>query len=290
MKTKKSYQLAYSSCPNDTFIFKAIARKLIDTKGLQFNIVLEDVETLNQKAAKGTYDITKLSFAALGHLLDKYALLRTGAALGKGCGPLIISLPKRSMNDKEKKNKQIIAVPGLGTTAFHLFQFYMDDLFPEVETIITPMAFEKIMPAVIEKQADFGVIIHEGRFVFQDMNLEMKADLGQWWEDKTSLPIPLGCIAVKRDMDPALACQIQSLIRESIDHAFLHPKMDDDYIQKYAQEMENSVIQQHIGLYVNEFSRGIGDKGEEAVTTFFDYALGAGLMQKTSLPLFACPR
>ncbi len=298
MKVKKSYCLAYSSCPNDTFIFKGIAKNLIHTRGLNFSIVLEDVESLNQNAARGIYDITKLSFAALGHVLDKYALLRTGAALGMGCGPLIISLPGRSMDDnmdspvpnrKKKRNKQIIAVPGLGTTAFHLFKFYMDDLFPEIETIIIPMAFEKIMLAVTEKKADFGVIIHEGRFVYQNMNLEMRADLGQWWEDKTSLPIPLGCIAVKRDMDPDLACQIQTLIRESIDHAFLHPAMGDEYIREYAQEMEDSVIQQHIGLYVNEFSREIKGRGEQAVTRFFDYAIKAGLMQKRDLPLFACP-
>jgi len=298
MKIKESYRLAYSSCPNDTFIFKGIAKNLIDTGGLHFNIVLEDVETLNQNAARETYDITKLSFAALGHVLDKYALLRTGAALGMGCGPLIISLPERSMDDrldtrvpygKNDKTKQVIAVPGLGTTAFHLFKFYMYDLFPEVETIIIPMAFEKIMPAVMNKKADFGVIIHEGRFVYQNMNLEMKADLGQWWEDKTSLPIPLGCIAVKRSMEPDLACQIQTLIRESIDHAFLHPAMGDEYIRKHAQEMEDSVIKQHIGLYVNEFSREIKGRGEQAVTQFFDYAIRAGMMQKSDLPLFACP-
>jgi 1,4-dihydroxy-6-naphthoate synthase len=303
MKPFKKYALAYSSCPNDTFIFKGIAKKLIDTRNLCFNIVLEDVETLNQNAARGAYDITKLSFAALGNLLDKYALLRTGAALGKGCGPLIISLANRTMDDKlddksENKGrgptkphgKQVVAVPGLGTTAYHLFRFYMDDLFPEIETVIIPMPFEKIMPAVIEKEADFGVIIHEGRFVYQNMNLEMKADLGQWWEDKTSLPIPLGCIAVKRSMDPARAMEIQTLIRESIDHGFLHPTLGDDYIREYAQEMEDDVIQQHIGLYVNEFSKDIGEKGTTAVTTFFEYAVKAGLMQKSPHPLFACPK
>ncbi len=285
--------MAYSSCPNDTFIFKGIAKKLISTRGLKFNIVLEDVETLNQNAAKGAYDITKLSFAALGNLPD-YALLRTGAALGIGCGPLVISLPNRTLDKmgslSGSAGKQVIAVPGLGTTAYHLFRFYMDDMFPGIETRIIPMPFEKIMPAVIKKEADFGVIIHEGRFVYQNMNLEMKADLGQWWEDKTSLPIPLGCIAVKRDMDPAIALEIQTLIRESIDHAFCHPTLGDDYIREYAQEMEEDVIQQHIGLYVNAFSKDIGDKGTTAVTTFFEYAARAGLMEKTDLPLFACSR
>ena len=296
MKNRKTYTLAYSSCPNDTFIFKGIAKHLIDTRGMDFNIVLEDVETLNQNAAKEVYDITKLSFAALGNLLDKYALLRTGAALGMGCGPLIISLPNRTLSDKKDDKgksppgKQVIAVPGMGTTAYHLFKFYMADLFPEIETTIIPMPFERIMPAVMGKKADFGVIIHEGRFVYQNMNLEMKADLGQWWEDKTSLPIPLGCIAVKRSMDPARALEIQTLIGESIDHGFLHPTLGAAYIQEYAQEMEEDVIQKHIGIYVNKFSKDLGDKGITAVTTFFEYADRAGLMKTSPHPLFACPK
>jgi len=285
MKPDQAYSLAYSSCPNDTFIFKAIARQLIDLKGYSFNILLEDVETLNQKAGKSAYDITKLSFAAFGSLMDKYALLRTGSALGMGCGPLIISLAGRSIDDK---NKPVIAVPGLGTTAYHLFRFYMDDLFAGMGTDIIPMPFEKIMPAVIEKKADFGVIIHEGRFVYQGMGLELKADLGQWWEEKTSLPIPLGCIAIKRDIDPAIACDIEKLIWQSIDHAFSHPDMAYDYIRDYAQELDGEVIQQHIKLYVNDFSRDIGKEGEAAVTTFFEKARTSGLMQKSKFSLFAC--
>lgn len=285
MEKNRTYHLAFSSCPNDTFIFKAIARRLIDLHGYCFDIVLEDVETLNQKAAKGTYDITKLSFAALGSLGDQYALLRTGAALGMGCGPLIISLPRRSLTDKKKP---VIAVPGMGTTAYHLFQFYVDDLCDRFSATIQPMPFEQIMPAVRGKKADFGVIIHEGRFVYQRMGLELIADLGLWWEEKTALPIPLGCIAIKRDIDPAVACDIQRLIRQSIDHAFLYPGMADDYIKNHAQEMDNDVIQQHIGLYVNDFSRNIGTLGEKAITTFFKKAWDSGLIEKSRLSLFAC--
>ena len=285
MKTNHTYRLAYSSCPNDSFIFKAIARQLIDLNGYSFDIVLEDVETLNQNAGKGAYDITKLSFAAFGSLMDKYALLRTGSALGIGCGPLIISLSGRSINDK---SKPVIAVPGLGTTAYHLFKFYMDDLFAGMSTDIIPMPFEKIMPAVIEKKADFGVIIHEGRFVYESMGFELKADLGFWWENKTSLPIPLGCIAVKRDIDPAAACDIQELIRQSIDHAFSNPAMAYDYIKTHAQELDEDVIQQHIELYVNDFSKSIGKKGEAAITTFFEKAWASGLIKKSEYPLFAC--
>jgi len=285
MKKNQTYRLAYSSCPNDTFIFKAIARLLIDLKGYSFDIILKDVETLNQAAGKGAYDITKLSFAAFGSLMDKYALLRTGSALGMGCGPLIISLAGRSIDDKRKP---VIAVPGMGTTAYHLFKFYMDDLFDGMNTDIIPMPFEKIMPAVTEKEVDFGVVIHEGRFVYEAMGLELKADLGQWWEDKTSLPIPLGCIAVKRDIDPAAACGIQELIGQSIDHAFLNPDMAYDYIQTHAQELDETVIQQHIGLYVNDFSKNIGKDGEAAITTFFEKGRESGLIQKSEYPLFAC--
>ena len=285
MKPNQTYTLAFSSCPNDTFIFKAIARQLIDLHGYSFDIVLEDVETLNQKAAKGTYDITKLSFAAFGSLVQTYALLRTGSALGLGCGPLIISLPGRSLDDK---TKPVIAVPGMGTTAYHLFRLYVDDKYIDMDASIIPMPFEKIMPAVIERKADFGVIIHEGRFVYPDMGLELKADLGLWWEDKTFLPIPLGCIAIKRDIDSAIACDIQKLIGKSIDHAFLNPSMAYDYIQTYAQELDEDVIQQHIGLYVNNFSKDIGEKGEAAITTFFEKARASGLIEKSKNALFAC--
>jgi 1,4-dihydroxy-6-naphthoate synthase len=282
---KKTYTLAYSSCPNDTFIFKAIAKQLIDLNTYGFDIKLEDVETLNQNAAKGKYDITKLSFAAFGNLMDKYALLRTGSALGLGCGPMIISLLGQSLEDKKHPK---IAVPGLGTTAYHLFRFYMDDLFCDIEPEIIPMPFDRIMPAVFDKTADFGVIIHEGRFVYQGMGLELITDLGQWWEEKTSLPIPLGCIAIKRDIDPAIACDIQRIIKQSIDHAFLNPDMAYAYIQNNAQELDFDVIQQHIELYVNDFSKDLGKDGETAINTFFEKGRESGLIQNWDYPLFAC--
>ena len=285
MNKQHPYGLAYSPCPNDTFIFKAMARQLIDLRGYRFDIVLKDVETLNQNAKKGVYAITKLSFAALGSLMDQYALLRTGSALGMGCGPLLISLPGRRVDDTKKP---VVAVPGMGTTACHLFRFYMEDIFPGKKAALVPMPFDTVMPAVIQKKADFGVIIHEGRFVYTSLGLEMKADLGQWWEKKMSLPIPLGCIAVKRDMDPAIACDIQELIGQSIDHAFLHPDLAYDYIHTHARELDETVIRQHIRLYVNTFSRDIGKTGEEAVTAFFEKGRAAGFLPKTSQRLFAC--
>lgn len=285
MASKQIYRLAFSSCPNDTFIFKAMARNLIDLKGYQFEFVMEDVETLNQNAALGLYHITKLSFAALGKLIKHYGLLRSGSALGEGCGPLIVSLPGRNLSDKKKP---VIAVPGLGTTAYHLFSFYMDDRFESVQPEIVPMPFEQIMPAVKEKKADFGLIIHEGRFVYRNEGLELQADLGQWWETQTQLPIPLGCIAIRRDIDMAVARDIETLIRQSINHAFAHPEMAYDYIQSNAQELDESVIQQHIELYVNDYSKKINEKGEKAISTFFEKARRSGLMEPSDLPLFAC--
>lgn len=285
MNALKKYTLAYSPCPNDTFIFKAIAKHLIALDDYRFDISLEDVETLNQQAQNGLYDITKLSFAALGFLLDDYALLRTGSALGMGCGPLIISNPGRSLSDTKQP---VVAVPGMGTTAYHLFRFYLDDLYPGLTPRIQAMPFEKIMPAVKNQQADFGVIIHEGRFVYDTLGLEMKADLGQWWESATSMPIPLGCIAVKRSLGAAAAGDIEALIHKSIEHAFRHPEAERDYIREHAQELEESVIDQHIELYVNDFSKHIGSKGEQAITAFFDKARQSGLIKPAEKPLFAC--
>jgi len=280
----KAYSLAYSTCPNDTFIFKAIANNLINLKGHEFKIVHEDVETLNQAAPKGSYDISKLSFAAFGSLINEYALLRSGSALGAGCGPLIVALPGQSLCQKKKIK---VAVPGLGTTAYLLFRFFMQDRFPEIEIDFMPMSFDLIMPAVVNKQADFGVIIHEGRFVYPLLGLEMQADLGLWWENKTGLPLPLGCIAIKRNIDVKIAKEIQDIIRQSIEHAFNNPDMAYDYIRKYAAEMDKKVIEQHISLYVNEYSRDLGNKGEKAINTFLEMARDAGYLPICDMPLFA---
>jgi 1,4-dihydroxy-6-naphthoate synthase len=279
-----SYSLAYSSCPNDTFIFKAIAHKLIDLRGHTFNIVLEDVETLNKAAQIGSYDITKLSFAAFGNLINQYALLKSGSALGLGCGPLIVSLPGQPLSERKKIKA---AVPGMGTTAYLLFRFFMQDKFPEIQIEFFPMTFNRIMPAVLEKQVDCGVIIHEGRFVYPSLGLEMLADLGLWWENKTGLPLPLGCIAIKRSIDPAIAGEVQELIKQSIVHAFQNPDIASDYIKSHAVEMEESVIQQHISLYVNDYSIDIGDGGERAIKTFFEMARSAGYLQQSDMSLFA---
>lgn len=290
--TMKQYTLAYSTCPNDTFIFNALANGLISTNNIDFDITLADVETLNRNASEGLFDITKLSFAAFGSLRDKYALLRTGAALGRGCGPLVISLPGRSFAAWKNKNngealKPVVAVPGMGTTAFVLFTLFLKDRFPGIEPDILPMPFEKILPAVKNKKADFGVIIHEGRFIYKESGLESLVDLGQWWEEKTGLPIPLGCIAVKRDLGQKAAHTIENLIGQSIEFAMENSGAGNAYIRQHAQELDDDVIQEHIELYVNDFSRDIGEEGEAAIHTFYEKAQQAGIMVKSQLPLFA---
>ncbi|MBF0301486.1 MAG: 1,4-dihydroxy-6-naphthoate synthase [Desulfamplus sp.] len=311
----KNITLAYSSCPNDTFIFYAIAHKLLKihktgvtskikpddigtknivgykdainlTDNIEFKITIADVETLNQHAANGFFDVTKLSFATFGVLRDKYALLRTGAAIGRGCGPLLISLPERRMINYSK-----IAVPGTGTTAFVLFSLFLKENFPQVKPEFIPMPFEKIMRAVKDEIVDFGVIIHEGRFIYKNLGLESFVDLGEWWESFTQLPIPLGCIAIKRSIyqnAPELAVRIQQMIGESIQYGFDHPESGRAYIKIHAQELDDEVINQHIHLYVNNFSKNIGNEGEAAIRIFFQKAEDAGLIKPSTQPIFAC--
>ncbi|MBU4185669.1 MAG: 1,4-dihydroxy-6-naphthoate synthase [Proteobacteria bacterium] len=241
----KKLKLAYSTCPNDTFIFYALAHNIIDSGGLKFEIKLADVETLNQKAKAGVYDISKLSFAAIGHLIEKYALLRSGAALGRGCGPLLVAKPGF---DVEQLPSKKIAVPGMWTTACMLLGLYLS-----IKPNSVPMPFEQIMPAVQRDEYECGVIIHEGRFTYEEYGLVSIVDLGEWWEEKTSLPVPLGGIAVRRDITSMVTRKIEDSIQSSVEYSFNHRNEADNYIKKYAQEMSSEVIRHHIDVYVNCF-------------------------------------
>lgn len=257
---KKALSLGYSPCPNDTFIFHAMTHGLVETNGILFSPFLDDVETLNQKAFNGVYDITKLSTAAFAHLKEKYSMLHSGSALGRGCGPLIV---KRSGVSDDLLPCSRIAVPGHMTTAFSLLSFYLGKRPDSVA-----MGFERIMPAVARGDFDFGVIIHEGRFTYAAHGLEIVADLGQWWEKHTGLPIPLGCIAVKKELAGDYAEKVDGIIEKSILHAFGNPVDSRKYIKSHAQELEDEVIDQHIRLYVNDFSVRLGKEGERAVEVF----------------------
>ena len=207
--------------------------------------------------------------------------------------PLVVSLPNVSFDmydpmKSDRRRRPVVAVPGMRTTAFVLFNLFLKDQFPTIRPDFRPMPFEKIMPAIEAKEADFGVIIHEGRFIYQQMGLRALVDLGEWWEKQTGLPIPLGCIAVKRSLGKESAARIEALIGKSIDYATANPDAGIDYIKAHAQEMNDQVILEHIRLYVNEFSRNIGKEGEAAIQMFYEKAQEVGLIPESNQALFAC--
>jgi len=274
----KELTLGYSPCPNDTFIFYALAHGKIDTGDLSFREILEDVETLNQMARRAELDITKISFHAYGHLRETYCLLRSGAALGKGCGPLVVSKKYQHMKDLQGKK---IAVPGRLTTAFLLLQL----LDPSLKERVMVMPFHRIIDAVRNDEADAGLIIHESRFTYQTAGLRQVVDLGEWWEKETGLPIPLGGIIAKRELGEGLVNEIEADIRKSLKYAFAHNAEPKSYIKKHSQEVQDSVIEQHIDLYVNDYSLDIGDDGLKAVEELFRMSEEKGIIETSSSPL-----
>ena len=275
----KTLSLGYSTCPNDTFIFHAMIHGLVSDDSLRCLPVLADVETLNHRARSQILDITKISFAALGGLADTYGLLRSGAALGRGCGPLIVARPGSDLAGLARSK---VAVPGTWTTANLLL-----GLFLSRPPVVTAMPFDRIMPAVAGGVVDFGVIIHEGRFTYESHGLVNLLDLGQWWEDETGQPIPLGGIAIRRTLGPAMAAKVESLIQKSVRYAFDHPDVSRAYVDAHAQEMAPDVVERHIALYVNADSESISREGRAAIQTLFEKARQAGLMPKSDVPVFA---
>lgn len=256
--------LGFSPCPNDCFIFDALVHQRIDCEGLEFNVVLEDVETLNQKAMRGELDITKLSFHAYGHVLDKYILLRAGSALGFNCGPLLIS--KNEITDIKSQIKSV-AIPGKLTTANFLLSIAFPDLKNKIEYV-----FSDIENAVLTQEVDAGLIIHENRFTYQEKGLKKVVDLGEYWESLIHAPIPLGGIVIKRDVDDDLQQKVNRLIKKSVEYAFKNPEASMPYVRAHAQEMKEEVMKKHIALYVNEYSIDLGETGKNAVQLLFDKA------------------
>lgn len=251
--------LGFSPCPNDTFIFDALVNNKIDTEGWEFEVVLEDVETLNQGALEGKLDITKLSFPAYFQSLEKYELLDAGSALGKGVGPLLVA-GKPIQKSKLKIQNAVVALPGEHTTANLLFSF----AFPEAENKKF-MLFSTIEDAVLNGQAELGVIIHENRFTYEQKGLHRIMDLGEYWEEKMKVPIPLGGIAVKKEIPGPAQVQINALIRKSLEYAFAHYPSVSDYVKQHSQAMSEEVMRQHIDLYVNNYSLDLGDDGRQAI-------------------------
>lgn len=249
--------LGFSPCPNDTFIFDALVNNKIDTKGFSFDTRLLDVETLNQGALEGRLDITKLSFAVYAKVKDQYTLLNSGAALGRGCGPLLIA--KRPIALDEIKDCRI-AIPGANTTANLLFS----TAFPNAKNKDI-MVFSAIEQAVLDEKVDVGVIIHENRFTYQQKGLVKLMDLGAYWEETTGNPIPLGGIFIKKSIPEKTRRQLDALIRESVEYSFSQYPQLSSYIRDHAQEMDENVMRQHIDLYVNNFSIDLGQEGHAAV-------------------------
>lgn len=252
------YTLGFSPCPNDTFIFDALVNNKIDSGGITFDVRLEDVETLNEMAIKNELDFTKVSYGVLPLILKNYQVLNSGSALGKGVGPLLIS--KKEIAFDEVKNC-LIVIPGENTTAHFLFT----QAFPEAGNKIFKR-YDVIEQSVLHSNGNtLGVIIHENRFTYAAKGLKKVVDLGNFWEQKTGYPIPLGGIAAKKKLGEKVLMQVDALIKKSIEYAFANYPLLADYVKEHAQEMEPVVMKQHIDLYVNNFSLALGKEGKDAI-------------------------
>jgi 1,4-dihydroxy-6-naphthoate synthase len=249
--------LGFSPCPNDTFIFHALVHGIVGAKGLSFRERLEDVETLNSLVLAGCLDISKVSFHLYGHVRDNYTLLSSGSALGRGCGPLLVS---RHPCDLATLKGRPIALPGPYTTAALLLRLFDPEL-----TNFRFMPFNEIMPAVTSGEVAAGVIIHESRFTFKEYGIVKLMDLGEWWEQDTGMPLPLGGIVARRSLGEEVIRNVGSAIRASIAYAFSDPATSRAYIRAHSQEMSAEVCAAHIGLYVNDFSLELGKEGLLAV-------------------------
>jgi 1,4-dihydroxy-6-naphthoate synthase len=271
--------IGYSPCPNDTFIFYALIHGKVTVPGITFREQLEDVETLNRMALENRLDLTKISYHALGHLRESYALLRSGGALGRGCGPLIVARPGTMLADLKHGT---IAIPGKLTTAYLLLRLFD----PSIENVEV-MTFDRIMDAVSGGAVTAGLIIHESRFTYPLYKLEKLLDLGAWWEQHSALPIPLGGILGRRSLGRDLLLRIEAGIRESVRYAYAHRSEVMGYCGMHSQEMDPAVMKSHIDLYVNDFSLDLGQEGLAAVHRLFYEAEDRGIFPSSDKPLLA---
>jgi 1,4-dihydroxy-6-naphthoate synthase len=257
--------LAISPCPNDTFIFHAWIYGLI-SGAPEVVPSYDDIDVLNKRAAAAEPDVVKVSYGALPWLLDDYRLLASGGALGRGCGPLLLT------QDGQLSAEPTIVVPGERTTAYVLFRLWVAE--QAIRPTVRVLPFDQIMPAVQNGEADGGLVIHESRFTYPSYGLRQVVDLGDWWETMTGHAIPLGAILARRTLDPK---PIDEAIRSSVEHAWAHPEASAAYIREHAQEMDPAVCRQHIDLYVNEYSRDLGADGNAAVVDLLSRAAAAGI-------------
>ncbi|NNF32967.1 MAG: 1,4-dihydroxy-6-naphthoate synthase [Saprospiraceae bacterium] len=270
--------IGISPCPNDTFIFEGIYNQRIDLQGIKYEFIMGDVEELNNMAMEGRLDVTKISFNAFTKVLDQYELLHSGSALGRNCGPLLISKVPIDLNSI---NHLTVAIPGKNTTANLLLTIAYPHLQKKKE-----MIFHEIEDALLNEEVDLGLIIHENRFTYHGKGLKKVRDLGEYWEETYHHPIPLGGIAVKRDLDAEIKQIINRSIKLSIEYAFAHPDIVKPWIKEHSQEMDNEVIDQHIGLYVNEFSIDLGNEGRKAVKTLIQAMVDREIMKYPEKNIF----
>lgn len=272
-------RLGLSPCPNDTFICDALLNQKIDTEGLEFEAVFADIESLNHMAFRKEIDLVKVSYHAFLSLAKDYLLLESGSALGHDCGPLVIA-------DKEFELHNIgglsVVIPGKFTTANLLFTL----AFPDV-TNKTEMLFSDIPEAVARKKADLGLLIHESRFTYQQKGLKTIMDLGSFWEGMTGHPVPLGAYIISRKTSVTLQEKINRVLRRSVEYAIENPESSNEFVKSQAQEMDNEVISAHIGLYVNQYTRALGEEGHDAIYSLFSEAHDAGIDVYQSRDFFA---
>jgi 1,4-dihydroxy-6-naphthoate synthase len=257
----RTLTFGYSPCPNDTFAFHPLPHGLVEAS-FRVEPVLLDIEELNRRAHEGAFDLTKLSVGAFAAVGDRYRLLRSGAALGHGVGPLVVAREPMSLAQAVAGR---LAIPGRETTAYRLLRLAAP---PSGEVL--ELRYDRILRAVADGEVDAGLIIHESRFTYADHGLVQVADLGAWWEGETGLPVPLAGICARADLEPELVAEAERAIRASVQHAFDHPEASRAYVRAHAQEMSDSVCDQHIALYVNAHSLDVGDDGLRAIARLTD--------------------
>jgi 1,4-dihydroxy-6-naphthoate synthase len=263
MESQHKLLVGFSPCPNDTFIFDAIINNKIDTEGLNISYIIADVEDLNKKALFHKLDVTKLSFQTFFKVKAQYTLLNAGCALGNNCGPILISKKKHNAEDLKSLK---IAIPGKNTTANLLLRLAFPEMHDKVE-----MLFSDIEDSIISKKVDAGVIIHESRFTYEKKGLMKLIDLGEFWEKITNCPIPLGCIAIKKNFSDEIRATFDRVLRRSVEFAINNPNSSYDFVKKHAQEMDDDVIRKHIDLYVNKYSLDLGVDGKKAIDILENY-------------------
>lgn len=267
---RRKITLAHSPDADDAFMFYALAKDLIDTDGLEFEHHLKDIQSLNEEGRTEKYDVTALSFAVYPELADRYALLSSGASIGDGYGPLVVSKDPLSPGDLHTKR---VAVPGLDTSAYISLKLFA----PDVETVV--MDFDEVQHAVLDGRVDAGVIIHEGQLTYEDMGLRKVVDMGEWWKEETGLPLPLGCNAIRRSLGEDLMRRTSKILRESIQYSLDNREAALDYALSFGRGLDRGRGDEFVGMYVNDLTLDYGDRGREAVKLFLDRAHEAGLVE-----------